>query len=205
MKFTKLSEEKIGTALHPSAEFKTNFKAYEDAFLTEAEAHGYPKELWSPTYAMAIVHRAFMDGSMPMVLPTVTPMTKDAYAGARVHKTVSDDFARDLPMFSQPVYVITKAESWWPGDKAFLAHNAESFMQFCLYRSACRDQGVLELPKRGRPKSGAVTVQHSGDYQIWLQQCKDYKTELERLKQNYLTALAEYTALKNQGAPKREA
>lgn len=207
MHFEPVPEDLIGQ-IHPTEHFKNNFPQYERTFLTAAEALGYPAELW-PSGAMfvqSMVHRSMRSGKLPMIVPTNKPMERNTYNGPKQHELVVNDFRREFGMLPNAVFVFTDGEDWWPYETSFFAYDANSYMRFCLYQRARTHKEVLvEPPKRGRPRNEAAhaaKAEKSNRYQAWLAECEAYRTRHNELKEAYLKALAEYTAWKEQGAPK---
>lgn len=207
MHFEPVSEDLIGQ-LTPTDHFKENFHQYEKTFLDAATAHGYPADLWpsGAFFLPGIVHLAMRTGKLPMTIPTSRPMERNTYNGPKQHELVVEHFRRDFAMIPNAIFVITEGEDWWPHDKAFLAHDADSFMQYSLYcRARTRKEVLEEKPKRGRPRNEAAHAaksEKSNRYQAWLAECEAYRARHNELKEAYLKALAEYTAWKEQGAPK---
>lgn len=207
MHFEPVSEDLIGQ-IHPTDHFTTNFEQYEQTVLSAAVAHGYPAALWpsGAPFLRVLVHRAMRTGTLPMTIPTSKSMERNTYSGPKQHELVIADFRRDFGMIPNAIFVITEGEDWWPHDKAFLAHDANSFMQYSLYfRARTHKEVLVEPPKRGRPRNEAAhaaKAEKSSRYQEWLAECEAYRTRHNELKEAYLKALAEYTAWKEQGAPK---
>ena len=207
MHIPAVSTELIGE-VHPSPFFKERLEEYEKEFLDAAAALGYPVELWpsGEYFTHVAIHMAKKNGKLPMTIPTTLPMERTHYTGPKPHELVLHDFNRQYNMMPKAVFVVTESEDWWPHATAFLAHDADSFMLYCLYSRARSNKDVLvEKRKRGRPRNEAAAVakaEKGERYQAWLAECEVYRTRSNELKEAYLNALTEYTAHKEQGAPK---
>ena len=207
MYFEPVSEDLIGQ-IHPTDHFITNFEQYEQTVLSAAVAQGYPADLWpsGAPFLRSLVHRAMRTGKLPMTIPTSKPMERTTYTGPKQHKLVMEDFRRNFRMIPNAIFVITEGEDWWPYDKAFLAHDANSFMQYSLYlRARTHREVLMGPPKRGRPRNEAAhaaRAEKSSRYRKWLAECEAYRIRLNELKEAYLKALAEYSEWKQRGAPK---
>lgn len=207
MHIEPVSEDLIGQT-KMSEHFKESFPHYEQTVLNAAVALGYPTELWpsGAPFLPSLVHRAMRTGTLPMTIPTSKPMERTTYSGPKQHELVVGDFRRDFGMIPNAMFVITEGEDWWPHETAFLAHDANSFMQYSLYtRARTRKEVLVEPPKRGRPRNEAAhaaKAEKSGRYQEWLAECEAYRIRYNELKDAYLKALAEYSEWKERGAPK---
>lgn len=207
MRIQPVSKELIGE-VSPNDYFKEHFAEYEQEFLDAICARGYPRELW-PSNAQHVpmtIHTAKKTGMLPRTVQTSLPMEHDNYVGAKPHELVAGDFQKTFGMLRNALFVITDGEDWWPYDHSFMAHNANSFMLYCLYQRARTNKDVLAAPKkRGRPRNEeahAAKTERGERYQQWLADCEVYRVRLNELKSVYMHALKEYTEHKEQGAPK---
>lgn len=208
MNIKAVSTDLIGQPGAITPFFHERFEEYEKEFLDAACALGYPVELWpsgSP-FIPAQIHMAKREGKLPMTIPTTQDMSRDSYTGSKQHELVTYDFNRQFGIMPKAVFVVTGQEDWWPHAPAFLAHDANSFMLYCLYTRARNNREVLvDQPKRGRPRNDAALAakaERGERYQQWLADCEVYRTRSNELKEAYMKALEEYTAWKEQGAPK---
>jgi len=207
MHITPVSTDLIGE-LNPTPYFKEHLQEYENEFLDAACALGYPRELWPSGEQLLTfpIHMAKKTGKLPDTIPTTQPINRTNYTGPKPHELVLHNFNHQFGFASKAVFVITEGEDWWPHARSFLAHDANSWMLYCLYSCALKNKDVLIEPKkRGRPRNEAahaVKAERSTRYQEWLAECEAYRVRHNELKDAYLKALAEYTAYKEQGAPK---
>lgn len=208
MNIKAVSTELIGLPGAVTPFFNDHFEEYEKEFLDAACALGYPAELWpsGAPFIPAQIHIAKREGKLPITIPTTQAMTRNTYTGPKRHELVMHDFNRQFGVMGNAVFVVTGQEDWWPHAPAFLAHDADSFMLHCLYMRARNNRDVLLVqPKRGRPRNEAAhaaKAERGERYQQWLAECEVYRTRSNELKEAYMKALDEYTAWKEQGAPK---
>jgi len=202
-----ISTDIIGD-ITPTDFFKEHLAEYEQEFLDAACSLGYPRELW-PSGAFFVpmtVHMAKKQGRLPITIATNLDITGNTYNGPKQHELVVHDFNHQFKMMPKAIFVVTEQEEWWPHAPAFLAHDADSFMLYCLYMRARNNKEVLLEPrKRGRPRDDvahAAKAERGQRYQQWLAECEAYRVRSNELKDAYMAALAEYTAWKEQGAPK---
>jgi hypothetical protein len=208
MNIKAVATELIGIPGAPTPFFQDHFQEYEQEFLDAACALGYPVALWpsGEPFIAAHIHIAKREGRLPVTIPTTQAMKHDTYTGSKQHELVTHDFNRQFSIMPKAVFVVTGREDWWPHAPAFLAHDADSFMLYCLYTRARNNKDVLvEQRKQGRPRNNAAhaaKTERSERYQQWLAECEVYRTRSNELKDAYMNALDEYTAWKEQGAPK---
>lgn len=192
--------------------FNEHLAEWEQEVLTKLIELNYPAELWPSTAEsrLGFIRRWKGSGYPRTMAPLNLPLDKTPYAGHPMPDAVMEVFNKSFELATESTFCITRGEEWWPYDKTFACTDAESYMQGILYlESVVAGQLVAAQPvkKQGRPantEAKLLKAQKRLRYQQWLSDCEAYKVQLAELRANYQQAMAAYSELKEQGAPKWE-
>ena len=213
------SAELLGSPV-PSQLFRENYAEYESTVLSAYAAQGIDlSHMWSlasDSERVNIVWSSLIFKSLKTRINLDAPMDmRTGYSGNKPHPKVAARFQEIFPHSLKQFFFITNGEDWWKGDKFFLVHNADTFMQWALYDIACRMPEVLSFGvqrPRGRPRDEAkhaAKAENKARYAEWLEQCSQHraaiamkKTELVEARLVVEQKRLEIMALEMEGAPK---
>lgn len=221
LNITTVPAELVGQ-LHATPHYLENFEDYQHQVLTALVEKGYPAHLWpidNTTYTTMFVRRVMWSGECQETVLTEQLMDHASpYTGPKPNELVLMSFNKEFGMHQNALFVFTNGEDWWPYEHAWLAHNADTFMQYILYRKARQNPALITQPKkRGRPRSepDPVALQAKADrkarYEEWLAACEAHRQKVLEAENRYQEArrvMEEMRAardqLKAQGAPRWE-
>ena len=167
--------------------------AWHDEVLAKMVSLGFPPELWpaDKEVAMRLVTSAKLSGRIPRTVPLDIPMLRSKYTGESMPPSVIELFDKTFPHMQNAIFVFTDGDPWWPGPNAFVAHDADSHMQYCFYEVSFRNGVLVEwhVPKV-RDNKQAMRTAKSARYDKWLRDCAEYRAHLEDLEREYADAKA---------------
>lgn len=183
-----------------------NLPTWEDEVVEKLVRIGYPLELWPSEMKdkAGFIRYWKGTGNPRTIAPMDAPFDGNPYNGEKMHEAVMSTFTKSFPAIKNAFFCITRGENWWPFQKAFVCNDANSYMKYCLYLNSITGQKLLDLSqeKKAGRRAAKPHSEKNARYQQWLADCEAYRIRCAELKQDYMTALENYTAWKEQGAPK---
>ena len=208
-------------------------QAMHDALLNHVQHrvidYGMPAEWWpnKERTLNRILSSVKMFGTLPELLPLDIPInhiSEPDSVVAKYPKSVRTRLMLEYPSLDTAFYCFTAGEDWWTGEPCFAVNDVRSYCRYLHYSIAkqhdisLRDFVEPDMRKVGRPVNPhiqaekAQRAERTESYKEWLNACAEYRQQVEQLRLVWVDkfeeaekARIEWHALRNQGAPKREA